>query len=148
MTQEDKGDFVKKNFRRFCEKNIETDKIRDHYHLTGKYRGPAYNTCNIKVTHQQSNFIPFFCHNFSNYDCHMFFKRLFDLKNVKIIYKIIPKTNEEYISVIYVCIRFIDGYGFLSCNLEKSFKNLGNDDFVNLKKEFPDKWQYPNKKLA
>ena len=78
----------------------------------------------------------------------MFLKRLVDLKNDKINYKIIPKTNEEYISVIFVCIRFIDRYGFLSCHLEKLFKNLDNDDFVNLKKEFPDKWQYLNKKLA
>ena len=23
---------------RFCEKNIESDKVRDHCHLTGKYR--------------------------------------------------------------------------------------------------------------
>ena len=27
----------------FCEKNFESDKVRDHCHLTGKYRGPAQN---------------------------------------------------------------------------------------------------------
>ena len=30
----------------------------------------------------------------------------------------IPKTNEEYISVTYGCIRFLDSYRFLSMSLE------------------------------
>ena len=53
-------------------------------------------------------------HNFSIYDGHMFFKKFFDKKNDKVKYDIIPKTNKEYISVTYRCIRFIDSYKFLS----------------------------------
>ena len=78
----------------------------------------------------------------------MFFKKLVDLKNDKVKYKFIPKTNEEHISVTYGCIRFIDSFKFLSSRLDKLGKTLDNDDFVILKKEFPDKWQYLNKKLA
>ena len=78
----------------------------------------------------------------------MFFKRLVDLKKDKVKFKIIPKTNEEYIAVKYGCIRFIDSYRFLSKSLDKLVKNLDEDDFRNLKKEFPDKWRYLNKKLA
>ena len=63
-------DFVKKNF--------DFDKVRDHCHLNGKYRSPAHSKCNINTTQEQSNFIPFVFHNFSNYDCHMFFKKLVD----------------------------------------------------------------------
>ena len=40
-------------------------------------------------------------HNFSNYDCHMFFKKLVDIEKDKIEFIIISKTNEEYISVTY-----------------------------------------------
>ena len=148
MKQEDEEDFTKNNLRRFCEKEILSDKVRDHCHLTGKYRGPAHNTCNINVKQKDSNFIPFAFHNFSNYDCHMFFKRLVDLKKDKVKFEIIPKTNEEYISVRYGCIRFIDSYRFLSESLDKLVKNLDEDDFKIVKKEFPDKWQYLNKKLA
>ena len=36
-------DFVKK-------KEIYSNRIRDHCHLTAKYRGPAYNKRNINVT--------------------------------------------------------------------------------------------------
>ena len=150
MTKEKEEDFKNNNICRFCEKKIVSDKVRDHCHLTGKYRGPSHKICNINVKQKDSNFIAFAFHKFSNYnyDCHMFFKKLVDLKKDKVKFKIIPKTNEEYISVKYGCIRFIDSYRFLSESLDKLVKNLDEDDFKILKKEFPDKWQYLNKKLA
>ena len=148
MKQKDKEDFENNNSCRFCEREILSDKVRDHCHLTGNYRGPAHNTCNINVKQKDSNFIPFTFHNFSNYDCHMFFKKLVDLKKDKVKFKIIPKTDEEYIAVKYGCIRFIDSYRFLSESLDELLKNLDEDDFKILKKEFPDKWQFLNKKLA
>ena len=83
MAQEDEEDYRNNNICRFCEKEILSDKVRDHCHLTGKYRGSAHNTCNINVTQKQSNFIPFIFHNFSNYDCHMFFKKLVVKKSIK-----------------------------------------------------------------
>ena len=73
LTGEDEEDFKNNINCRFCEKIIESDKVRDHCHLTGKYRGPAHSKCNIYVNQDQSNFIPFIFHNFSNYDCHMSF---------------------------------------------------------------------------
>ena len=176
MTRKKEEAYRNNNICRFCEREILSDKIRDHCHLTGKYRGPAHSTCNINVTQKQSNFVPFNFHNFFNYDCHMFFKKLVDKKNDKVKFDIKPRTNEEYISVTYGCIRFIDSYRFLSMSLDGLvknlnedefkvlkkgysyrflsmsldglFKNLNEDDFKFLKKEFPDKWQYLNKKLA
>ena len=148
MTEEDEEEYKNNNICRFCEKNIESDKDRDHCHLTGKYRGPAHSKCKINVTQKQSNFIPFIFHNFSNYDCHMFFKKLVDKKKDKVDFEIIPKTNEERISVTYGCIKFIDSYRFLSSDLESLVKNLDEADFTILKKEFPDNYQYLNKKLA
>ena len=148
MTQEDKEDYKNNNICRFCEKNIESDKVRDHFHLTGKYRRSSHNTCNMNVRQADSNFIPFAFHNFSNYDCHIFFKRLVDFKKDKVEFEITPKTNEEYISVKNGCIRFIDSYRFLSESLNKLVQNLDEDDFKILKKEFPDKYHYFNKKLA
>ena len=65
ITHEDEGDYRKFNICRFSEKKFQSDKVRDHCHLTGKYRGPAHQSCNIFVTQIQSNFIPNFFHNFS-----------------------------------------------------------------------------------
>ena len=83
MTQKNREDFEKNNICRFCEKEIISVKVRDHCHLMGKFRGPAHNTCNINVKQKDSNFIPFTFHNFSKYDCHMFFKKIVDLKKDK-----------------------------------------------------------------
>ena len=77
-----------------------------------------------------------------------FFKRLVDLKKDKVKFKIIPKTNEEYIADKYGCIRFFDSYRFLSESLDKLVKNLDEEDFKILREEFPDKWQNLFKKLA
>ena len=70
------------------------------------------------------------------------------LKKDKRKFKIIPKTNEADIAVKYGCIRIIDIYHFLSSSLDKLVQNLDEDAFKILKKEFPDKWQYLNRKLA
>ena len=124
MTEKDEEDYKNNNICRFCGKNIESDKVRDHCHLTGEYRGPAHKTCNINVTQKQSNFIPIVFHNFSNFNCHMFFERLVNKEKHKVDFEIIPKTNEEYISVTYGCIRFIDSYRFLSSGLDSLVKTL------------------------
>ena len=50
ITEEDEEDYRKNEICRFCEKNVESDKVRDHCHLTANYRGPAHSKCNIKVT--------------------------------------------------------------------------------------------------
>ena len=134
MTEEDEEDFKNNNVCRFCEKFIESDKVRDHCHLTGKYRGPAHSKCNINVTQKQINFIPFiYYHNLSNYDSHMFFKKLVDKKKDNVDFEIIPKTNEEYISFTYGCIRFIDSHRFLSSGLDSLVKTLVDNSHKTLK---------------
>ena len=133
MTDNDEEEYRNDNVCRFCEKEILSDKVGDHCHLTGKYRGPAHSKCNINVTQDQSSFIPFIFHNFSNYDCHMFFKKLVDKKNDKVKFDIIPKTNEEYISVTYGCIRFIDSYRFQSSSLDSLVKALVDNSNKRLK---------------
>ena len=71
----------------------------------------------------------------------MFFKKLVDKKKDKVDFEIIPKTNEEYISVTYGCNRFIDSYRFLSSGLDSLVKTLvdnSNRTLENLKKEIVD----------
>ena len=141
ITEGDEEDYRNDKIGSICEKEILSDKVRDHCHLTGKNRRPSHNARNINVKQKDRSSIPFAFHNFSSYDCHMFFKRLVDLKNDKVKFKIIPKANEEYISVSYGCIRFFDSYRFLSESSDNLVKKLNEDDFKIFKKDFPDNCQ-------
>ena len=41
--------FSNTNIRWFCEKDIGSNKVRDHCHLTGKYKGPAHQKSILNV---------------------------------------------------------------------------------------------------
>ena len=96
MTEEDQETFKINNICRFCEKNIESDKVGDHYHLKGKNSGPAQNTFKIKVIRKKkSKLVPISFHNLSIYNSHLFFKEIFDEKNDKVKVKIILKNKRR-----------------------------------------------------
>ena len=67
--------------------------VRDHCHLTGLYRAPLCNDCNLK--RQNHKFIPIFIHASSNYDSHFIIRQLgCDNQNIHVI----PNSTEKYIS--------------------------------------------------
>ena len=48
MTEEDEINYKAADHCHICEKIIfNNDKVLDHDHITGKYRGAAHNECNI-----------------------------------------------------------------------------------------------------
>ena len=55
-----------------------------------------------------------------------------DKKKCNVEFEIILKTNEEYISVKYGCIRFIDSYRFLSSGLDSLVKTLVDNSHKTL----------------
>ena len=54
--------------------DYQRHKVRDHCHVTGKYRGAAHSCCNLQV--QTPDFIPIFAHNLTGYDLHLFINEL------------------------------------------------------------------------
>ena len=108
-----------------CEELFTEDKVRDHDHLTGKYRGAAHNICNINCKQRSSSFVPIIFHNFSGYDCHLIFQQLL-IQAFEKGYepKTIPKSMENYVSIQVGCLRFLDSYRFLSSSLDKLVKSL------------------------
>ena len=131
----------------FCENPLDDTKVRDHDHLTGKYRGAAHNICNIKVKQKSSSFIHVFFHNFSGYDCHLIFEELLtQAYNLKLAINFIPKSLENYESV-----KFSDSYRFLSSSLQKRIASL--DTFKYMDSEgltdslFKKKLAYPYEKF-
>ncbi len=64
MTDEDKKDFENAKECHICKKQFTKDdvKVRDHCHYSGRYRGCAHKTCNLKLNYQKYK-IPVFFHN-------------------------------------------------------------------------------------
>ena len=129
------------------------EKVKDHCHYTGRYRGAAHNECNLK--YRNPDFTPVVFHNLSGYDSHLFIKNLgFSEGNIDCI----PNNEEKYISFSkkinvgtypkmaldadgdifyeqkpkYHIIRFIDSFKFMATSLEKLVNNLPKDDCINL----------------
>ena len=67
MAEDDEEVFKNDNCRIY-EKIIESDKVRDHCHLTGKNRGPVHKKCSINVKQKQNLFFPIVFPIFSIYD--------------------------------------------------------------------------------
>ena len=74
FTEEDKLYHNANDICHICNKNC-VNKVRDHCHQTGRYRGPACNICNLNYKHQ--NFIPVTFHNGKGYDFNLLFNEIF-----------------------------------------------------------------------
>ena len=48
LTPAEQISFDKAKTCHICKKELLTDKVRDHCHFTGKYRGAAHNSCNLQ----------------------------------------------------------------------------------------------------
>ena len=128
--------------------NLE-DRVRDHCHFTGRYRGAAHNRCNLKYS--KPNNISVFFHNLSGYDSHLFIKKL-GVTGGKI--DCIPNNEEKYISFSKTIktgeyknkkgeikdknfkIIFKDSMKFLLSSVEELVKILPKEEFKNIEKYF------------
>ena len=87
--------FQQNNSCWICKKFIDNDeeKVRDHCHLTGKFRGAAHRNCNTNF--QLTKKVPVIFHNLRGYDSHLIFKKL-DKFDVKI--NVITNGSEKHIA--------------------------------------------------
>ena len=108
------------------------EKVRDHCHITGKYRGCAHWSCNINL--KISKKVPVIFHILKGYDSHLIFKELITF-NCKI--SVIPNGLENYMSfTLNNNIAFIGSMLFMKPSLDKLVKNLGSEDFKYLSEEY------------
>ena len=70
--------------------NNDEEKVRDHCHVTGKFRGAAHRNCNINF--QLTKKVPVISHNLKGYDCHLIFNEL-DKFNIKV--SVIPNVQKN-----------------------------------------------------
>ena len=60
-----------------CSKPLSVDRVRDHCHILGLYRGVAYNACNLNYRIDPTKWkLPVILHNLRGYDSHLIIKTL------------------------------------------------------------------------
>ena len=96
--EEEEVQFQSSNICWICKKLTDDDnkKVRDHCHITGKFRGAAHWNCNINL--QLTKKVPVIFHNLRGYDSHLIFNEL-DKFDVKI--KVIPNGLEKYMAFFF-----------------------------------------------
>ena len=140
-------------------------KVRDHDHLTGKYRGPAHSKCNLSLRIDPYRTpIPVFFHNLKNYDSHQLISAIgrteektttcTDNNGEPIMHKdregkdkprtvtdgsisAIVQNMEKMISFSWGQFRFVDSYAFLSSSLDKLVTNTPKEDLSFTRQRFP-----------
>ena len=122
-------------------------KVRDHCHYTGKYRGAAHSICNLR--YKIPNEIPVIFHNGSTYDYHFIIKEL--AKEFKGNFECSEENTEKYITLsvpikkehdngkttIYK-LEFIDIFRFMSSSLSSLVNNLSVINKKEPEKKFID----------
>ena len=60
MSEEDEDNYQNSEICWICTQKIIKDKVRDHYHITGKFRGPAHKECNLelRIPKKNTNYFP------------------------------------------------------------------------------------------
>ena len=147
MTMHDKLAYDNSTNCNICNEELGNDRVRDHCHLSGKFRSAAHEVCTLK--YKLATFFPVIFPNLSGYDSHLFIKTFGNSEgNISCI----PNNEENYIYFTKQFIvdkfvnkegrkvnvkrelRFIDSLRFMASSIDKISSNLKIDQFVNLKK--------------
>ena len=146
MTRKDEIAHQNAEHCHICDQKLNNDKVRDHCHLTGEYRGAAHDYCN--KNYRIPKFFPVIFHNLTGYDSHIFVKNL----GVAVgLINCIPNNEEKYISftktievdkftpskdetkkadkkvekvIVKREISFIDSFKFMASSLDRLVANL------------------------
>ena len=134
LTKEEEDNYNKENTCYICKKDFDNDKVRDHCHFTGKYRGAAHNMCNLRYKIPKN--IPVIFQNESTYDYHFIIKELaceFDgnfeclwentEKYITFSVPIKKRIENKNMDITYK-VKFIDSYRFMATSLSNLVDNL------------------------
>ena len=153
MTKEDEKEFNKAEECHICNIKYNDDdiKVRDHCHITGKYRGSAHQECNLQLrVNPEKVKIPVIFHNLRGYDSHFIMQEIgaivkdYEYTNKKgekcqMNINAIPNNMEKYMAfMLGNHLTFIDSFQFMSSSLEKLVSNLPRESLKYTSKLFKD----------
>ena len=132
MRNEDEEIYNNSHICWICKQELNMDKVRDHCHVAGRFRGAAHNKCNINLRLPKK--LPIIFHNLQGYDDHLIFK---ELNNFNVYIEVIPKGIDKYMNIIVNrLITFLDSLQFYNGSLDTLASNLKHEDFKHLTSEF------------
>ena len=82
MSEQDENNYQNSQNWWICNQKIIKDKVRDHCHITGKFRGAGHKECDSKLKIPKK--LPNVFHNFEGYDGHLIFREFNDFKDIDI----------------------------------------------------------------
>ena len=116
--------------------DVGDEKVRDHCHVTGKYRGVADFSCNANC--KLSKKVPVIFNNLKGYGRHLIIKEM-DKFDVKV--SVIPNVLEKYMAfTVNKNLVFIDSMQFVNSGLDSLVKNLSDNDFKYLSEKLSRKF--------
>ncbi|CAB3978273.1 Gastrula zinc finger [Paramuricea clavata] len=125
ITPEQEAEFWKTRNCSICGNDLGDDRVRDHDHVTGMFRGAAHNMCNLKYRITWK--VPVVFHNLRGYDSHLIMQ---EIGKFKMNINVIPNNMEKYISFsLGKNLVFIDSIQFMASSLEALVSNLSPEDF-------------------
>ena len=138
MSEEEEHLFQQSNSCCIWKKLIDNDEenVRDHCHITGKFRGATHWNYNINFELTRKVLVIF--HNLRGYDSHLIINELhkFDVK-----ISVIPNGLEKYVTFfLNENLVFLNGMQFRNCILGKLVKNLSDEDFKYLTIKTTKRW--------
>ena len=132
ISKKQQNEFNRSTICHICNgKLTKKDKVRDHCHITGEYRGAAHKVCNLQF--RISTKVPVIFHNLRGYDSHFIIQEIgeFDLD-----IGVIPTNSEKYMSFTWgKNLVFIDSFQFMPSSLEKLSSNLSQNKYTHLENE-------------
>lgn len=87
------------------------DRVADHCHITGKYRGAAHSDCNLQYRSKHGNHkvkIPVIFHNCRGYDSHLILGNFSNKRYGDVSIGCIPNNMQKYISFNIDNLIFLD----------------------------------------
>ena len=151
MTKENEEEFQKAEECHICNKKYSDKdiRVRDHCHITGKYRGSAHQECNLQLKlNPEKVKIPVIFHNLRGYDSHFIMQEIGaivkdyeytnkDGKKCQMNINAIPNNMEKYMAfMLGNHLTFLDSFQFMSSSLEKLVGNLPKESLKYTSKMF------------
>ena len=118
-------------------------KVRDHCHYTGKYRGAAHSICSLRYKIKKE--IPVVFHNGSTYDYHFIIKQL--AREFKGYFHCLGENTEKYIT-FSVPIKKEENDGVKMCDNGRGITLAQKKKIVTYKLKFIDSCRFMQDSLS